>query len=139
MAARLVSADKRDFAGLWTDMLSAHHDRIELECVIEERRQSLLAGTEEHRQLRRALRIAMKERYGKAAKYVAFSPTIYPIADGVLETIERLHPEPGDPVPVISEAELPPKPTFSPLPVSAALRKWIKISRRPRLHGSATA
>ena len=122
MFRRLEKAKNDDYAGLWEDMLHAYHARAELEDARDEARRARLADTEVQRRLRRALRLSMQARFGKAAKALASQPALDPTASGVFQKMQALHPVPDDPISVIPDSSLPPKPKISPAAVKAALR-----------------
>ena len=122
MKARLLRAQRDDFQGLWKDMLLAHTERARREVQVSERRLARENGTEIKRRLRRALRLAQRALYGKAANALAQDPSIDPGLPGTLDQMQSLHPLPVQPVVPIPEGELPPKPRVVPGSVLAAVK-----------------
>lgn len=104
-------------------MLVAHGKRLKLELPAAARRADHDAGTDMRRRFKRSQRLEYKELYGKAAKYLAQSPTFDPETPGMLFRIKALNPviAADDSVSIILSIDLPPKPNVFPDTVRAAL------------------
>lgn len=115
--------DEGYYAGLWEDMIKAHERRVEREIAVEERCAARTAGTDQGRHVlravRRAQRLSSKGIYGKTA--IAQCATLDTASPAVPAKLLELHPDPMDPVSIIPERDIPPKPVVSPDRVHAAI------------------
>lgn len=108
--------------------MKAHETRFEAEVAVDARRAARRAGTEQRRHVRQATRLSTKARYGKVAKALAQCATVDPASQAVQTKMRALHPTPLEPVSIIPERDLAPKPFICPDRVHASMKDMYKDS-----------
>lgn len=124
---RLARSEAGYYTGLCGDMMKAQESRVESEVAVNARGAERTASTEQGRRVRRATRLSSRALYGKAAKALDQCATLYPASPAV-QTKLRALPTPVDPVSIIPEKDLPPKPKICPDRVHAAIKEINKES-----------
>lgn len=128
MSSRLIRAERRDFTGLWEDMLKSHNFHLVREAVVNMICTAREAGTEQKRRIRPARRLASKDHYAKAAQSPAHVATLDPASSDFQQNLRSLHLPQEAPVYAIPDLHLPLKPFTDPKGVRIALLAMNKDS-----------